>query len=188
MNYNKMNDFELLYLVNDDDTNIDLLLKKYIPLIKTIIYEKFSSFNGLGADFDDFLQEGIMGLLHAIKTFKESKNVLFYTYALICIKSRINSFYKKLTSNKNILLNNALYNDNILSSVCYNSEFDYLYYKDLFINFKNSLKDCNSLIFELNFNGFNNKEIAILLDLPDTIVSSRLYRIRKKLLEYNCNL
>ena len=46
-------------------------------------------YNIIGIDTLDLYQEGLIGLLHAINTFDKEKDVLFYTYANICIRRKI---------------------------------------------------------------------------------------------------
>lgn len=80
------------------------LVKKYVPMVKYIIRNYYSSF----LDFEDLLQEGLIGLLSAITEYKpEQYDVKFSSFAYICIIRRIYNVIKQTTGNKHRLLNEA---------------------------------------------------------------------------------
>ncbi len=66
------------------DQEDDALLIKYLPYIKKIA-SKYKNY----IEFDDAVQEGLMGFNDAIKKYDPSKNTKFLTYATIYIKKRI---------------------------------------------------------------------------------------------------
>ena len=61
MSYKAYNDYELLYLVNNqqDMVALDILLKKY----EKFIYKKINSFFPRSKDVDDYYQEGLLSLI-----------------------------------------------------------------------------------------------------------------------------
>lgn len=61
----------------------------------------------LGADKDDLIQEGMIGLLKAIKAYDESRNASFKTFASICIKRQVITAIKMSNSNKHKVFNQA---------------------------------------------------------------------------------
>lgn len=82
----------------------DLLVVKYVPMVKYIIRNYYSSF----LDFEDLLQEGLIGLLNAIAEYKpEEYDVKFSTFAYICIIRRVYNVIKHTSGNKHRLLNEA---------------------------------------------------------------------------------
>ena len=84
-----------------DSEAIDWILKKYIIL----------SFNAqkyylIGAEQEDLLQEGILGLLKAIKFYDETKSS-FSSFAFLCIRREMISAIRKANTQKNSVLNEA---------------------------------------------------------------------------------
>lgn len=183
MDYKNINDYELIYMVreNDEDNN-NFLFNKYYHVIKKIASKYFVYAKQRGVEFDDLVQEGYIGFNSAISSFKESMNCTFYTFSCLCIERQIKTYCRSLGVFKNELLNQALMGDydkivgNYPSFVSVDndlfSEEVFLYYKNLF-----SLK--NSSVFELRYNGFSYQEISQLLDISVNTVDSRLCRIRK---------
>ena len=101
MNYEEYNDYELVYLAKESNTDAnEILFSKYSPIVYNYskMYEKYVKNSGLEAN--DLIQEGMLGLNSAINSFDESKNVLFYTYAATCIKRTMLSAIVKANRQK----------------------------------------------------------------------------------------
>lgn len=187
MIYKNYNDYEILYLVKEnDESSLNLLFTKYNPLIYKVANKYYDNTKNNGAELADLLQEGRIGLLRAINSFNQNKDNLFYTYANVCIERAINNYVAKLRSNKQLVLSKAI---NVTDIVVISSDErnnpvevlnDKLSYQK-FIDCKNELIFSDSNIFELIYNGFTYKEISILLDMKRTTVDSRLCKIRKSL-------
>ena len=58
-----------------------------------------------GGDSEDLIQEGMLGLLSAIREYDPGKSAAFRTYAEICIKNRLFSAVKAAARNKHTPLN-----------------------------------------------------------------------------------
>ena len=106
--YRELDDNELLYMINDSTDNYDYLILKYKPLIFNICKEYESAGKALGYELEDLMQISYIGLLNAIKTYKEKKNVLFYTYMIRCIKNSLNNELRNQLTNKKAVLNIAI--------------------------------------------------------------------------------
>lgn len=196
MDYKNINDYEILYLIGENnEESINMIFDKYKPIVISIAkkyYEKMSYHCG---ELEDFIQEGYIGLDRAIKSFGEQKNVLFYTFSVVCIERQIRGFCRSFLALKNEYMNNALsidyeveenfrlldsFQDDSLDSNPddYLNELSFL---NRLIRFKNNLTLKQSLIFELRYNGFKYKEISQLLDIPISTVDNCLHICRKKL-------
>ena len=82
----------------------DNLVVKYVPMVKYIIRNYYAAF----LDFEDLLQEGLIGLLSAMEEYKPDEyDVKFSSFAYICIIRRIYNVIKQTTGNKHRLLNEA---------------------------------------------------------------------------------
>lgn len=102
---NQSVDLELIRRIraNEEEAREDLVTK-YVPMVKYIIRNYYSSF----LDCEDLLQEGLIGLLNAIEEYKpEEYDVKFSTFAYICIIRRIYNVIKHTSGNKHRLLNEA---------------------------------------------------------------------------------
>ena len=194
MDYKQFNDYEVIYMIkeNDEDSR-NLLIKKYKPIINKISNKYISSVKTFGIELDDLVQEGMIALNKAINTFNVENSVLFYTYASICIERQIITYCARANSKKNYCLNHSYFDENYYS-FCdekalidnflaeYMSESEFKFYKNL-LDIK-----CGS-VFELRYNGFSYKEISQLLDISIGTVDARLNKIRTVLQEsenFNC--
>lgn len=61
-----------------------------------------------GGDSEDLIQEGMIGLLSAIRGFRPEKEAQFRTYAEVCVRNRVRSAVKAAARGKHSLLNRSL--------------------------------------------------------------------------------
>ena len=87
-----------------DENSIEKLLTEYKPLVNKIARSYFLT----GGDIEDLVQEGMIGLYKAIKTFKKEKTASFLTYAGTCIKNQIQTAVRIASSEKNMILSTAV--------------------------------------------------------------------------------
>jgi len=66
-----------------------------IARMASVVKAKAAGIRNAGIETDDLTQEGMIGLLSAVKSFDESKGVSFRTYASACISNRIISAVRK---------------------------------------------------------------------------------------------
>ena len=102
----KYNDYELLYMVRENDEfSSRILLEKYYPIIKNISIEYYNKYKNFGYDLEDFIQEALLAFYKAVDTFNENRNVLFYTYLCVCIHRKFSSFCRRFCSTTKVLSN-----------------------------------------------------------------------------------
>lgn len=186
MDYKGINDYEVLYLIKErDDGAFDLLLQKYLPIIKSIAKRYFAFAKNRGAEYDDLVQEGYLGLNNAICSYREDGSSLFYSYASLCIERQISLYCRALSSKKHEILSMAISGEDYAMDTVVSKEsnpenilLDSLVVED-FSNYNYSLELENSCIFELRFNGFSYQEISELLELPITTIDGRLCKMRR---------
>lgn len=77
------------------------LLSKYRPLVES----KARSYFLLGADHDDVVQEGMIGLYKAIRDFREDRFARFRAFADLCVTRQIITAVKTATRQKHLPLN-----------------------------------------------------------------------------------
>ncbi len=85
-----------------DFESMEYILKFFKPKVTAICREYFL----LGADFDDILQEGMIGLYKAVMGYNDAKNDNFSNFAKMCIHHQIQNAVKVANSKKNHPLNN----------------------------------------------------------------------------------
>lgn len=186
MEYKDINDYEVLYLIGEEQSDSkNIIFQKYKPILVSLSNKYYSIVKNRGIEYDDIYQEALIGLNYAIDHFDGDKNNTFYTYAILCINSRLKTYVHASFNNKNKVLNESLsldQDDNNFDSIgVTNFADDYTHFYDRIIQFKNNLDYKKAQIFELKCNGFSNKEIGFLLELPVKNVYYCVCSIRNKL-------
>ena len=195
MNYKELNDNELVYLCNENNEDAAyILVDKYKNCILSTLKEYLKDYNIIGLEVADLYQEGLIGLMRAINTFDEKRDVTFYTYANACIKSNLISAIRQTFRMKNRILNNSYSLDKLIEDT--NSSFYELFKdeksnpdklisyeeekNDLISTIKSKLSKSEKAIFELRLRGLSNKEISELIDKDKKYVENAMFRINKK--------
>ena len=194
MDYKKYNDNELIYMVREnDEISTNILVNKYYPIILNISNEYYKKYNGYIYDFDDFYQEGLVSFYKALSTYNNTKDVLFYTYVVFCIRRSLSSFgklvNKKKNKDENIDINELEYAIEDVKTNPTNRD-SYIELENIVRNVIFSLPLESGSILELKTNGFTYKEIGKLLDIPISSVEFKSRRARKMLrnrvMDYYC--
>ncbi len=86
---------------NGDRVAEDLLYEKY----KQFIRVRARSYFLVGADREDIIQEGMIGLYKAIRDYSPDKNASFRSFAELCVTRQIITAIKAATRQKHIPLN-----------------------------------------------------------------------------------
>lgn len=82
MQYDGIKDEELIVRLRDGESTItDFIMDKY----KNLVRNKAKAMYILGADNDDLIQEGMIGLFKAIRDYDSGRDASFYTFADLCI-------------------------------------------------------------------------------------------------------
>ncbi len=185
MDYKNVNDFEVLYLIEEDQPEYkNMLFDKYQPVLKRLAFSYYERIRTCGVEYEDLYQEAMIALNYAIDHFKEENNTLFYSYALLCINSKLNSFCKYMEGVKNRVLNESVDLGEDVSIESFGNvhfEEDYPFFYDRIIRFKNSLNIIQAQVFELKYNGFSNSDIGILLGMTVKNVYYHLCSVRNRL-------
>ena len=101
--YEEESDEALLDMAwNGDSEAMDYLMNKYKNLVRSRARTLFL----VGADKEDLIQEGMIGLYKAIRDYKQEKDVAFRTFAELCISRQMYSAIKGSNTKKNQPLNN----------------------------------------------------------------------------------
>jgi len=105
INYMKFDDEELVYLANEGNLIAEeFLINKYKKLVKM----KARSYFLIGADREDIIQEGMIGLYKAVRNYQFKKLSSFKAFAELCIIRQIITAIKSATRQKHIPLNSYI--------------------------------------------------------------------------------
>ena len=100
--YQGMTDEAIVLLCREGDSvAVEYLLNKY----KNFVRSKARSYFLIGADHEDIVQEGMIGLYKAIRDFRPEKLSSFHAFAELCITRQIITAIKTATRQKHIPLN-----------------------------------------------------------------------------------
>ena len=199
MDYRDYNDYEILsYIAEANEEAMDLMFEKYQPLIQATANRMFCYCKNTGLEFNDLIQEGMLGLNLAIHTFEGDKDASFYTYAKMCIERKMISLIVSSTRLKHKILNESIsfelsgeYDEDYTNQKClednsFNPEnvlLDSETEEELIQRVKELLTNFEFEVFELKRNGFHYKEIAEILDKDAKAVDNALQRILNKIKE-----
>lgn len=186
----KMNETELCAAAKAGDSQaVEFLVSRYAKLVKTCARAYFIA----GAESDDLIQEGMLGLWRAVVTFDPARGVPFEAYARTCISRRIYSAVRGAAALKHEPLNQSLpfekplFEDNAESHHSPPALSDP---EALVISMEEQaerlhrLRDLLSVfeaqVLSLYLDGFSYDEIAVRLHRPRKSVDNAMQRIRRK--------
>ena len=101
-----MTDEEIVRLAqrDKDGAALEYLLNKY----KNFVRAKARSYFLIGADHEDIVQEGMIGLYKAIRDYREDRLSSFRAFAELCVTRQIITAIKTATRQKHIPLNSYI--------------------------------------------------------------------------------
>lgn len=169
------------------ENNIDEIIKKYKPLVVSIARKYFLA----GAEIEDLIQEGMIGLFKAVQNYNDGMDASFATFANLCISRQIISAIKHANSDKNKVLNElSIAGDdgentlNLIVSLEQNPEDKFISEESVkYIQgeIQKNLSYFERQILNLYIEGNRYEEIASKLNIDKKMVDNNLVKIRKKL-------
>ena len=109
--YSDLSDNELLELINKEKNNdaMETLIKRFGPLVT----RQSRSLYIIGADEEDLIQEGMIGLVKAVNDYKADKGASFKTFAFMCVRRQMLTAINNSNNRKTIPLNHyiSIYGD-----------------------------------------------------------------------------
>ena len=195
--YDKMTDEELLKLIKKEDkTALNSLIERY----KETVNMKVAKYYINGAEKEDLVQEGLIGLFKSVRNFNPDKQNLFKSFANLCIERQIITAIKGSKRQKHIPLNSyvSLNNTNfenedgdtdnqlidILDTNTIEDPLDTItkneYYKSVEQAINTSLSDFEKQVLHRYVEGQSYIQIAEGLNSQVKSVDNAIQRIRKK--------
>ena len=163
--YQQMNDEQVVEMCHQGDSEAEeYLLNKY----KNFVRAKARSYFLIGADHEDIVQEGMIGLYKAIRDFKPEKLSSFRAFAELCITRQIITAIKTATRQKHIPLNSYV----SLNKPLYDEESDRTL---LDVIMEGRISDPEELIINReNLGNIHNKISEVLSGLEQEVLQAYL--------------
>ena len=196
-NYEAQTDEGLVEWTNSGDPEaMEFLMNKYKNMVRSRARTLFL----VGADKEDLIQEGMIGLYKAIRDFDVSQNASFRSFAELCISRQMYSAIKGSNTKKNQPLNNYISIDSMEVSEDRENPIEQL----LGINFEKNknpeqlvldkeaadvlsytivghLSEMEKQVLQFYMKDMNYSQIAAALGKEPKAVDNALQRIKKKL-------
>ncbi len=195
-NFENLSDEELVELsVTGDKSATEYILDKYKNFVKAVVRMYFL----VGADRDDVVQEGMIGLFKAIRDFDNTKQTSFKSFAEICVRRQVLTAIKNATRQKHMPLNSYISlskpayddensEDTLMDTLSVNESTDP---EELFIGKENieilgvkieeNLSKLEKEVLKMYLNGISYQEIASIMGRTPKSIDNALQRVKKKL-------
>jgi len=196
--YDTMNDEEVVeFARNSNDVALEYLINKY----RNFVRAKARSYFLIGADREDIIQEGMIGLYKAIRDFRPDKLASFRAFAELCITRQIITAIKTATRQKHIPLNSyvslnrPIYDEesdrtllDIISGSKVTDPEELVISKEEFCDIENKmsefLSDLEWKVLMFYLEGKSYQEIANDLSRHVKSIDNALQRVKRKLERY----
>ena len=184
----------ILKIKDGDEASLNQIMEKY----KSFVYTRSKAFFMVGAEKEDIIQEGMIGLFKAIKGFDAEKDISFRTFADLCVRRQIISAVKMSNRQKHIPLNsylslnkNAYDDEDSDTEVIEQLDLDLIpdpletvtqqeTYKNIELKMTEVLSDFEQQVFNEYLNGESYVKIANKLNTHVKAVDNAIQRIKKK--------
>jgi len=191
-NIEKTDEEIALLAKNGEKDALEYLLKKYIGLVNVKVNKYFI----IGAEREDIVQEGMIGLYKAIKNFEPDKQNSFKSFANLCVERQLITAIKTSNRQKHMPLNSSV----SLNTNAYDNEdesfieiFDAKtaedpldtitkkeYYEAIENRIDEYLSDFEKQVLNRYAMGESYVKIAEKLSAPVKSIDNAIQRIRKK--------
>ena len=188
--FENMTDEEIVLEAKENANNIalDYLINKY----RNFVRAKARSYFLIGADREDIIQEGMIGLYKAIRDFRNDKLSSFRAFAELCVTRQIITAIKTATRQKHIPLNSYVSLNkpiyDVLSGTKISDPEELVISREEFIDIETKM---GQILSELEWkvlmsylDGKSYQEIAVDLERHVKSIDNALQRVKRKLERY----
>ena len=167
----------------------EVLVKRYHQLVRAITRPYFLA----GGDRDDLLQEGMMGLMKAVREFDSRRDASFRAFAEVCIRNRMFSALRAASREKHSPLNQSIsietpfFDTNPFATGAYHTisnPEDLLIVResaaDVRRGIASQLSHFENQVLDLYLEGLTQREIGQAVQKPPKSVENAVQRIRRK--------
>nr|NNM91473.1 RNA polymerase sporulation sigma factor SigH [Bacilli bacterium] len=193
-----MSDEDLIeHVRSGDESALDQLIERY----KAFVRAKARSYFLIGADREDIVQEGMIGLYKAIRDYRDDKLASFKAFAELCVTRQIITAIKTATRQKHVPLNSYISLDkpiydeesertllDIISGAVVADPEELMIHREEFdaieIQMKKLLSELERDVLILYLDGRSYQEIAEDLSRHVKSIDNALQRVKRKLEKY----
>ncbi|MBQ8188493.1 MAG: RNA polymerase factor sigma-70 [Lachnospiraceae bacterium] len=191
--YKEFSDEELIIRARDGEEEIiEYLMDKY----KNLVRSKAATMFILGADKDDLIQEGMIGLFKAVRDYDSGRDASFYTFAELCISRQMYTALQASGRKKHSPLNTyvSIYQDSdeegtgLIEALENKKErnpeeilIDQENVETIEKIIENELSSFEKQVLELSMTGMGYVEIAKLLGKDGKSTDNALCRVKTKI-------
>jgi len=168
------------------DEAFEIIASRYLGLISTAA----KKYRGMSADTDDsdMLQEGMVALLAACRSYDSDKGMSFKNYLMLCVENRYRSLLRSATRKGNVPAHNIISIEDE-QDAAFDSTATSLpelvetkeYIGSLHRILRDSLSDLEYKVAILHLSGYSYREISEKLNVSPKTVDNAQTRIRQKL-------
>ena len=181
----------LLRCQQGDNDATEEMLNRY----KNMVRSKATALYLVGADKEDLIQEGMIGLLRAIRSYDPAKAVSFRAFAETCVRNRLYSVLRSANSEKQAALNQSVSFDTpffdgnsiapdvprYASSNPEDLVIDEERVSALFAGIQKQLSALEGIVLGYYLKGYSCREIAQILRRSPKSVDNAVQRLRRKI-------
>lgn len=197
--YESLKDETLVMLAHDGESEaLDFLINKY----RSFVSAKARSYFLIGADREDIVQEGMIGLYKAVRDYQTGKLSSFKAFAELCITRQMITAIKTATRQKHIPLNSyisldkPLYDEeseqtllDVLSGTGILNPEELLLNRERFTLMEGKMVEVLSYLercaLALYLDGQSYREISKTLNRSEKAIDNALQRVKKKFERYS---
>lgn len=169
----------------------ELLVIRYSRLVRSCARPYFLT----GGDSEDLIQEGMVGLIHAIRAYQSGQNASFRTFAEICIRRRLYSVIRtesgkmQMPLNQSIPLDTPFFDNNSYTSNAEQQsqrspEDDFIERESMQLllnSVRKQLSEFEAKVLGYYLDGLSYREIAEQISKSPKSVDNAVQRIRRKI-------
>lgn len=172
----------------------EVLVSRYFGLVRICARPYYLA----GGSFEDITQEGLLGLLNAVREYSPQKKVPFKKFAEHCIMNRIFSGLRAATRIKHMPLNSYLPIDTLSGNGAHaanlvlnrgetnpeNLLLSRERYEELFMEFKGLLSIFEAKVLEYYLEGLTVNEISSVIGKSPKSIDNAVWRARRKISDH----
>lgn len=197
MNYNDIDEQEIIALLGENDEQIrNIIYDKYSFLVDVILNKYQNAIKYSKINIQDVRCEALYGFSDGINSFSNEKDTSLKTFLYLCIERRVLNCIRNNMSNKIKILKDSLSleyssdNDKLSLSELIgddnkfnplNNIVDKETYKEIYLIAKNNLSNFEFTVFNYMINNFSYIEIASLLNKSPKQIDNAMQRIKSKM-------
>ena len=192
MDYAKLTDDALQALCAQGDRGAEeALTERYMRLVRICARPLFLA----GGSSEDLIQEGMIGLLSAVRQYDAQSGSSFPAYAELCIRSRLLSAIKSASRKKHLPLNDGLSFEQLSEDSASQLSATPAFFRqdpedlvlareskeELYASLSRCLSKMENKVLSYYLDGFSYREIGARLGKDEKAVDNAVQRIRRKL-------